>query len=149
MQKAAVNNTVDNPGFFMELFPGEIALRDSWKLRGSAGPARHRIPGRRKRLLHLAGVRSMARESADVNVLVCANRRYRILQTELTRAGIAQPGPKALALTDLTRPVIDWLALARGLGVPACRVGTDGEFAGALKRALAERGPSLFEPVIG
>lgn len=91
----------------------------------------------------------MARESADVTVVMCANRRYRILQTELTRAGIAQPGPKALTLTDLTRPVIDWVALARVFGVPACRVGTDGEFAGALKRALAEHGPSLFEPVIG
>jgi acetolactate synthase-1/2/3 large subunit len=91
----------------------------------------------------------MARESADAIVVVCANRRYRILQTELTRAGIAQPGPKALALTDLTRPVIDWAALASGFGTPACRVSTYGEFAGALKRALAERGPSLFEPVIG
>jgi thiamine pyrophosphate-dependent acetolactate synthase large subunit-like protein len=81
--------------------------------------------------------------------VVCANRRYRILQTELARAGIAQTGPKALALTDLTRPVIDWVALAKGFGMPACSVGSDGELAGALSRALPERGPGLIEAVIG
>ena len=90
----------------------------------------------------------MARESADVTVVVCANRRYRILQVELARAGIAEPGPKAQALTDLTRPVIDWTALARGFGMPACSVRTDGELADALMRALAERGPSLIEAVL-
>ena len=91
---------------------------------------------------------SMARESADVTVVVCANRRYRILQAELARAGIVEPGPKAQALTDLTRPVIDWVALAKGFGVPACSVRTDGELADALGRALAGRGPSLVEAVL-
>jgi acetolactate synthase-1/2/3 large subunit len=83
-----------------------------------------------------------ARESADVIMVVCPNRRYRILQTELARADIGQPGPKALAIKEITRPVIDWVALAKGFGLPACRVGTDCELAGALKRSLAERGPA-------
>jgi len=91
---------------------------------------------------------SMARESADVTVVVCANRRYRILQAELGRAGIAEPGPKARALTDLTRPVIDWTALGRGFGMPAFSVRTEEELADALMRALAERGPSLIEAVL-
>jgi acetolactate synthase-1/2/3 large subunit len=90
----------------------------------------------------------MARESADVTVVVCANRRYRVLQTELARAGIAEPGPKAHSLTDLTRPVIDWPALAKGFGVPGCNVHTDGELADALLRAFAEPGPSLIEAVL-
>jgi acetolactate synthase-1/2/3 large subunit len=80
--------------------------------------------------------------------VVCANRRYRILQVELARAGIAEPGPKARALTDLTRPMIDWAALAKGFGMPACSVCTDGELADALVRALAGRGPSLIEAVL-
>jgi len=91
----------------------------------------------------------MARESVDVTVVVCASRRYRILQTELARAGIAQPGPKAQALTDLRQPVIDRSGLARGLCVPAYSVGTDSELAGALHRAFTERGPGLVEAVIG
>lgn len=82
-------------------------------------------------------------------VMVCANHSYRILQTELARAGIAKPGPKALALTDLTRPVIDWAGFTKGYGAPACGVGTDGELAGALSRMLAERGPAWSRAVIG
>ncbi len=89
----------------------------------------------------------MARESVDVTVVVCANRRYRILQTELARAGI--PQPEAQALTDLRQPVIDRAGLARGLCVPAYSVGTDSELAGALHRAFTERGPGLVEAVIG
>ena len=99
-------------------------------------------------LYTLQALWSMARENADVTVVVCANRRYRILQVELVRAGIAEPGPKAQALTDLTRPVIDWPALGKGFGVPGCSVHTECEFADALLRAFAERGPSLIEAVL-
>lgn len=99
-------------------------------------------------LYTLQALWSIARESADVTVVVCANRRYRILQTELARAGIAQPGAKALSLTELTRPAIDWTALAKGFGVPGCSVSTDGEFTDALLRSFAEHGPNLIEAVI-
>ena len=99
-------------------------------------------------LYTLQALWSMARESADVTVVVCANRRYRILQVELTRAGIAEPGPKAQSLTDLTRPVIEWDALAKGFGVTACSVHTDSELADSLMRALSERGPSLIEAIL-
>jgi acetolactate synthase-1/2/3 large subunit len=99
-------------------------------------------------LYTLQALWSMAREGADVTVVVCANRRYRILQVELARAGITEPGPRAQSLTDLTRPVIDWVALAKGFGVPACSVRTDSELAEGLKRSLAERGPSLIEAVL-
>jgi len=91
---------------------------------------------------------SMARENAHVTVVVCANRCYRILQAELARAGIEEPGPKAQALTELTRPVIDWVALAKGFGMPGCSVHTESEFAKALTHAFAERGPNLIEAVL-
>jgi hypothetical protein len=42
----------------------------------------------------------MVRESADGVFVVRANRRYRILQTEPSRAGITQSGPETLALTN-------------------------------------------------
>jgi acetolactate synthase-1/2/3 large subunit len=99
-------------------------------------------------LYTLQALWSMARENADVTVVVCANRRYRILQVELARTGIAEPGPKALSLTDLTRPAIDWPALANGFGVPGRSVHTENEFADALLRSFAERGPSLIEAVL-
>ncbi len=99
-------------------------------------------------LYTLQALWSMAREGADVTVVVCANRKYRILQAELARAGVAEPGPKARDLTDLGRPTIEWTALAKGFGVPAASASTDTELADALKRALATRGPQLVEAVL-
>ena len=98
-------------------------------------------------LYTLQALWSIARENADVTVVVCANRRYRILQAELARI-TKEPGPKAQSLTDLTRPVIDWTALAKGFGVPSCSVSTDAELADALRRSLADHGPSLIEAVL-
>lgn len=91
---------------------------------------------------------TQARESLDVTTVVCANRAYRILRVELARAGIAEPGPQALALTDLGRPVLDWVALARGLGVPGVRVESADALVVALRRSLAEPGPSLIEALL-
>ena len=99
-------------------------------------------------LYTLQALWSMARESADVTVVVCANRKYRILQAELARAGVAEPGPKARDLTDLGRPTLDWVSLAKGFGVPGVSVATDRELVDALMRALAEPGPRLIEAVL-
>ena len=89
-----------------------------------------------------------ARESLDVVVVVASNRAYRILQVELGRAGVAEPGPQARALTDLSHPELDWTALARGLGVPASRADDADAFCEQLRRALAEPGPQLIEAVL-
>jgi acetolactate synthase-1/2/3 large subunit len=91
---------------------------------------------------------SMARESADITVVVCANRCYRILQIELVRATGGKPRPDALALTELTGPAVDWAALANGFGVPATTVSTDTELGEALTRSLAEPGPNLIEAAL-
>jgi len=99
-------------------------------------------------LYTLQALWSMARESADVTVVICANRRYRILQAELARAGVTEPGPRAQALTALTDPVIHWAELAKGFGVPAFSVGTDSELADAFMRASDRRGPCLIEAVL-
>jgi acetolactate synthase-1/2/3 large subunit len=84
----------------------------------------------------------------NATVVICANRKYRILQAELARAGIAEPGPKARALTDLGSPTIEWGALAKGFGVPALGACTDTELVEALERSLATPGPMLIEAVL-
>jgi len=91
---------------------------------------------------------TMARESLDVTVVLCANRAYRILKVELARADIQQPGPAARALTELSPPNLDFVALARGLGVPGERVETAEALAAALARSFAARGPQLIEAVL-
>jgi acetolactate synthase I/II/III large subunit len=88
---------------------------------------------------------TQAREGLDVTTLLCNNRRYRILQVELARAGITEPGPKARALTSLDNPNLDWVALANGMGVPGVRVETAEALAQELDRALKESGPKMIE----
>lgn len=89
-----------------------------------------------------------ARESLDVTTIVCANRMYRILKVELARADVRNPGPAARGLTDLGPPNLDWVSLARGMGVPGERVETAEELAAALGRSFGERGPHLVEAVL-
>jgi acetolactate synthase-1/2/3 large subunit len=91
---------------------------------------------------------SQAREGLDVVTVVCANRSYRILQIELARAGIAEPGRNARAMTDLSHPPLDWVSLARGMGVPGTRAETADELVRQLERAFAEPGPALIEAVL-
>jgi len=91
---------------------------------------------------------TQAREGLEVKTLVCANRAYRILRIELARAGIRQPGPAARALTDLSGPSLDWVSLAKGMGVPAERAADCDALAAALGRALATPGPYLVEAVL-
>lgn len=90
---------------------------------------------------------TQAREQLHVVTLLCANRHYRILEMELARAGGAA-GPQALGLTDLSRPPLDWVSLARGMGVPGTRVETVASLREALGHALAEAGPYLVEVVV-
>ncbi|HBZ68254.1 MAG TPA: acetolactate synthase large subunit [Deltaproteobacteria bacterium] len=99
-------------------------------------------------LYTLQSLWTQAHEGLNVTTVVCANRHYRILRIELARAGIAQPGPSALALTAFDHPAPDWVALARGFGVPALRVETAETLCTALSRALGEPGPHLIEAVL-
>lgn len=51
-------------------------------------------------------------------------------------------------MLDLSRPDIDFCALAHGLGVQAERATTAEEFTAALARALADDGPRLVEAIL-
>jgi acetolactate synthase-1/2/3 large subunit len=90
---------------------------------------------------------TMAREQLDVTTVIFNNRSYAILNVELKRVG-ATAGPKALDMLDLSRPTLDFVALAQGMGVPAERATTAEEFIAALNRALATTGPSLIDAVL-
>jgi acetolactate synthase-1/2/3 large subunit len=91
---------------------------------------------------------TMAREELDITVVVFNNRSYAILNIELERVGAREDGPKARSQLDLARPDLDFVALARGQGVPAERVDSGDGFARAVERALAEPGPHLIEAVV-
>jgi acetolactate synthase-1/2/3 large subunit len=91
---------------------------------------------------------TMARENLDITVVVFANYTYRILNIEMMRTGAGQAGPQAAKLLELGDPAIDWVSLAKGLGVPAVRCTTAEEFDKAFAAAMANRGPMFIEAVI-
>lgn len=91
---------------------------------------------------------TMARESLDVTVVVFANRSYQILNGEYAQVGAGAPGARATSMLTIDRPALEWVALATGHGLPACRVSTLGQFADALRRSLSTEGPSLVEVVL-
>lgn len=92
---------------------------------------------------------TLARENLDVTVVVFANNSYRILNIEMTRTGAGEAGPQAAKLLGLGEPSIDWVPLARGLGLEAVRCTTAEEFEKAFAGAMAQRGPMFIEAVIG
>ena len=89
-----------------------------------------------------------AREGLDITTVIFNNRRYAILEWELARVGAIAAGDASRSLLDLSRPDLDFVALATGMGVPASRATTAPDFAAQLQRALAEPGPHLIEALI-
>ena len=96
----------------------------------------------------LAALWTYAREQLDVTTIVCNNRAYAILDSELERVGAARDGQRARQLLDLSRPDLDFVALATGMGVPASRAHTADELAQQLQQALATPGPHLVDAVL-
>jgi len=87
---------------------------------------------------------TQARERLDIVNVVFANRRYAILQGELAAVS-ATPGPASQELFDLSRPTLDWVKLAAGMGVEGTRVETLERFADVFGAACSARGPVLIE----
>jgi acetolactate synthase-1/2/3 large subunit len=91
---------------------------------------------------------TQARENLDITTVLLNNRSYAILRHELTNVGAQNVGRKALDMLDLSRPDLDFVALARGMGVPGERAATMDEFNAAVARGLATPGPYLVETML-
>ncbi len=91
---------------------------------------------------------TQAREGLDVTTLLFANRSYAILKGELANVGAGNPGRKALDMLDLGSPDLDFVTLAKGMGVPGARVATMEEFNRQLAEGIAAPGPYLVEIVL-
>lgn len=91
---------------------------------------------------------SQARTRAKVLTVIWSNRSYAILTGELMAVGASNPGRKALDMLSLDNPALDWVALARGMGVHGVRAGTAEAFTAALRAGLAENGPFVIEAMI-
>ncbi len=99
-------------------------------------------------LYTVQGLWTEARENLNVITIVLANRAYAILQGELRKLGVNEVGRNATRMMSLGDPTIDWVQLAQGFGVEACRVETCEAFADVLSVAMRRTGPFLIECVI-
>ncbi len=88
---------------------------------------------------------TQARENLNVTTIVFANRIYQILRGEFDGVGAGEPGQRALDMLKIDRPAIDFVSLARGMGVQGRAVTTADEFNEALAEAIPEKGPRLIE----
>ena len=88
---------------------------------------------------------TQAREGLNVVTIVFANRIYQILRGEFDGVGAGEPGQRAQDMLKLDRPTIDFVALAKGMGVEGRAVTTADDFNKALAEAIAAPGPRLIE----
>jgi acetolactate synthase I/II/III large subunit len=90
---------------------------------------------------------TQARENLDVTTVIFDNRSYAILSLELSRVGARTDG-NAADLFDISRPPLDFVALAEGMGVDGTRVDTADDLVRALEHAQAEPGPYLIDAIL-
>jgi acetolactate synthase-1/2/3 large subunit len=88
---------------------------------------------------------TMAREGLNITTVIFANHDYAVLKREFSYLGVGEPGPRALDMFEIGRPDLDWVHLAKGMGVPGARVTSIKEFVRALREGFESDGPSLIE----
>ena len=86
-----------------------------------------------------------AREKLNILTLIFANNAYNVLRQELKSVGASEPGPNGTQMLSLANPAIDWVSVAKGLGVPGVRVTTMEALIAAFNEGLLVKGPSLIE----
>ena len=91
---------------------------------------------------------TQARERLDVVTVILANRAYAVLLAEVERVGAQVDASLAAGLLDIANPALDWVALARGMGIEAVRVDSAESFDDVLGSAMQRRGPFLIEAVM-
>ncbi len=162
---AVVSDEANTSGFFLPAATAAAPRHDWMSLTGGAigqgmplaTGAAVACPGRRVLSLEADGsamytlqaLWTQAREGLDVTTVVFSNGSYAILELELMRVGAEASGPLARGMLDLENPSLDFVALARGMGVPATRSTTAEEFTDQLEASLATPGPTLVEAMIG
>ena len=88
---------------------------------------------------------TQARESQNVTTVIFANNSYNILNVEYGRLGVTDVGTIAASLFDIGNPEVDWVALAKGFGVPGGKAETAEELCALLEQSYATPGPFLIQ----
>ncbi|WP_299362625.1 acetolactate synthase large subunit [uncultured Paracoccus sp.] len=89
-----------------------------------------------------------AREGLNVTTVIFSNRAYAILQAEMKNVGVGQHGRNADRMLQIDDPALDWVSIARGMGVEAIRAETAEDLTSALSASFGQSGPFLIEVVL-
>ena len=93
---------------------------------------------------------TMARENLDIVVVIFNNRKYSVLELEFARTGArgGVPGPVAGPMLDIGAPAIDFVSMAKGMGVHAEQATTAEQFNTLFATAVEHNGPMLIDAII-
>lgn len=93
---------------------------------------------------------TMARGNLGVTVVIFNNQKYSILELEFMRTGArgGVSGPKAASMLDIGKPNMNFVDLAKGMGVSASRATTAEEFNQQFAEAIASPGPHLIDAMV-
>jgi len=96
----------------------------------------------------IQGLWTAAHEKLQVVFVIINNASYRILkQRTNAMGGLAQQTDRYVGM-DLDDPAVDFVSVAKGLGLSAQRARSIGEVRELLAAALAAPGPSLIDVVV-
>ena len=88
---------------------------------------------------------TQAREKLNVLTIVFANRGYQILKGELKGVGVDKAGEQAERMLTIASPELDWVGLAKGMGVDAAQTDSADELVKLMRAAIAKPGPFLIQ----
>jgi benzoylformate decarboxylase len=91
-----------------------------------------------------------ARHNLDVKFIVCNNGSYRLLQANISAYWKERdiPAHDFPLSFDLSRPLLQFVDLAHGMGVQGVRVEKPSEIAAAIQQAFRHPGPFLIDLVL-
>jgi benzoylformate decarboxylase len=91
-----------------------------------------------------------AHEQLPVTFVVMNNREYNILKTFMKgQAHYNSTRSNRFIAMDIVEPAIDYIAMARSMGLPAVRVERAADIAPAIEAGIASGGANLVEVIIG
>ena len=93
----------------------------------------------------IQGLWSAARYNIPVTFVICNNAQYHILKKGADLLGLPQATADHYLGMDLVKPEIDFVSLAKSLGVAAQRVTDPDELMELVAKSLASNKPQLFD----
>ena len=99
----------------------------------------------------IQGLWTAAHHRLNIMFVILSNREYRILKHNMNnyrqRFDVESNGP--YVFMDLTNPTLNFVEMAKGMGVPGTKVDSPYDIADAVSEALSVEGPYMLDLVVG